>query len=388
VKEEIERDVPTAVPSGPRRTETEYIYYEAWEQEYPEASGPPFPSPTPYVLVGTTYRFGQRVRVPPLFVLADAQGGPVIGDGRQIYRVTVTWFNPTSQAVAVDHATQVTLRAITTAEGREVTNTWRTSVEAIEQSGISSLSRTIPPGESTVVVPILAPAGEPKTVDVTVQRSTSYAPEYASTGTPAAMPTTTPETSPTANTNLQAPTLDTVVVQFVNAGATDPPCDNPGAVTDYAVEGYTLNGGVADGPIAAPAGANRVVELALQQVGKPYVWGATGPNAFDCTGLMVWVYAQIGVRIPYRVSYEQYANLKPVDAAQLQPGDLVYFAAPGGRVSHAAMAIGDIDNDGTWDIVHAMSPAYGIRVTPDVFNSAYYAGPSCQLCIVGFRTMR
>lgn len=163
IKEVIERELPTAVPSGPRRTQEEYVYYEEWEQEYGSmADSPPFPSPTPYVLVGTTYRFGQRVRVPPLFVLVDAQGGPLTGDGRQLYQVTVTWFNPTTQAVAVDHAIQVTLRAITTPEDREVTNSWRTSVEASELSGISSVSRTIPPGESSVVVPILAPLVNPR----------------------------------------------------------------------------------------------------------------------------------------------------------------------------------------------------------------------------------
>ncbi|MCG2818265.1 MAG: NlpC/P60 family protein [Actinomycetia bacterium] len=64
--------------------------------------------------------------------------------------------------------------------------------------------------------------------------------------------------------------------------------------------------------------------LSLQHLGKPYVWGATGPNYFDCSGLVCYVYAQIGVRLP-RVTHSQVRVGRAVQAVELAPGDLVFF---------------------------------------------------------------
>ena len=77
-----------------------------------------------------------------------------------------------------------------------------------------------------------------------------------------------------------------------HAAQQHPPCADPGAVTNYG-----------DGPqsvpdLPAPPGTARVIQIALNQVGKPYIWGAKGPNAFDCSGLTEWSYAQIGIDIP------------------------------------------------------------------------------------------
>ena len=63
---------------------------------------------------------------------------------------------------------------------------------------------------------------------------------------------------------------------------------------------------------------------AQTKIGSPYVWGATGPDAFDCSGLTSWAYKQAGVDIP-RTSQEQAAQGTPVDINNLQPGDLVTF---------------------------------------------------------------
>jgi len=65
----------------------------------------------------------------------------------------------------------------------------------------------------------------------------------------------------------------------------------------------------------------QVVQLALAQVGKPYVWGAAGPNSFDCSGLMLWCYKQLGVNLAHKASI-QYTALHPVDRSQIRPGDL------------------------------------------------------------------
>lgn len=67
-----------------------------------------------------------------------------------------------------------------------------------------------------------------------------------------------------------------------------------------------------------------VTLLALQHLGQPYVHGATGPNAFDCSGLVCYVYAQIGVRLP-RVTFDQVHCGRGVSPAALAPGDLIFF---------------------------------------------------------------
>jgi NlpC/P60 family protein len=76
--------------------------------------------------------------------------------------------------------------------------------------------------------------------------------------------------------------------------------------------------------MAAPPGAARIIQLALAQVGKPYVWGAKGPEQFDCSGLVAWLYAQIGIRVPLGTA-GQWPQMKPVTAVDLQPGDLVFL---------------------------------------------------------------
>ncbi|WP_201330742.1 C40 family peptidase, partial [Lactobacillus nasalidis] len=96
----------------------------------------------------------------------------------------------------------------------------------------------------------------------------------------------------------------------------------------------------------APAGSswrqNAVVALAKAQVGKAYVWGATGPNSFDCSGLVQWVYK---TAIGQTVSRTTYTQVKEgvavaVSTASLQPGDLLFW----GSVSapyHVAIYVGN-----------------------------------------------
>jgi cell wall-associated NlpC family hydrolase len=95
---------------------------------------------------------------------------------------------------------------------------------------------------------------------------------------------------------------------------------------------------VAAAPAAASSSAAQVaVDTALAQVGDPYVYGATGPNSFDCSGLTSFSYKAAGISIP-RTSSAQSTFGTPVAKANLQPGDLVFFYSP---VSHVGMYIGN-----------------------------------------------
>jgi cell wall-associated NlpC family hydrolase len=75
---------------------------------------------------------------------------------------------------------------------------------------------------------------------------------------------------------------------------------------------------------APPATHGGVVGIAMQYLGVPYRWGGASPSGFDCSGLVMYVYAQVGVSLPHS-SYSQYGMGSPVSRDQLQAGDLVFF---------------------------------------------------------------
>lgn len=88
------------------------------------------------------------------------------------------------------------------------------------------------------------------------------------------------------------------------------------------------------------AKVQKVISVAKAQMGKPYRWGATGPSSFDCSGLMQYAFKNgAGVSLP-RVSRDQAKVGKKVSKAELQPGDLVFFAR-GGRINHVGMYVGN-----------------------------------------------
>jgi peptidoglycan DL-endopeptidase CwlO len=104
-------------------------------------------------------------------------------------------------------------------------------------------------------------------------------------------------------------------------------------------------------PPSAAAGA--VVEAALGQIGDPYVWGASGPNGFDCSGLTQFAYAAAGVSLPHS-SRAQAGMGVAVSRGELQPGDIVYFYSP---VSHVGIYIGN------GQMVHARTFGQPVAVT-------------------------
>ena len=96
-------------------------------------------------------------------------------------------------------------------------------------------------------------------------------------------------------------------------------------------------------PVAAPAPApqpstgERIVSIAQSKIGSPYVYGAAGPNAFDCSGFTSWVYAQAGKSIP-RTSQAQASAGQRVSLSNIQPGDIVVYY---GGASHVAIYAGN-----------------------------------------------
>ncbi|MFO7653356.1 MAG: C40 family peptidase [Candidatus Krumholzibacteriia bacterium] len=102
------------------------------------------------------------------------------------------------------------------------------------------------------------------------------------------------------------------------------------------------------GPIQAPApgGAEdavlgaRAAELATAQIGKPYSFGAIGPDRFDCSGLIFFVYGSLGVSLP-RVARDQMRAGVGVSLADARPGDLLFFRLRGSNVDHVGMYLGD-----------------------------------------------
>jgi peptidoglycan DL-endopeptidase CwlO len=98
-----------------------------------------------------------------------------------------------------------------------------------------------------------------------------------------------------------------------------------------------LGGGVTDGNLP-PERYSAAVGIAMKYLGVPYVWGGASPSGFDCSGLVMYVYAQLGVSLPhYTVSQYDYPNSVYVPRSELEPGDLVFFAGLG----HVGIYIGN-----------------------------------------------
>lgn len=112
--------------------------------------------------------------------------------------------------------------------------------------------------------------------------------------------------------------------------------------------------------------AKQLINLSLSKKGCKYVWGATGPNTFDCSGFTQWCYKNaLGIKIP-RVSRSQGSSGKQVEKKNLQPGDLVFFSnkGPKGTINHVGMFIGN------GEFIH--SPQTGDVVKISSLNGSYY----------------
>jgi cell wall-associated NlpC family hydrolase len=118
------------------------------------------------------------------------------------------------------------------------------------------------------------------------------------------------------------------------------PAGQPAAPVAQPAAAPQIGGGTSAPPAYTPPSNGslgaRAVAAAESRLGDPYVWAASGPSAFDCSGLVMWAFGQAGVSLPH-FSGAQYAMSEHISMSDLQPGDLVFPANPG---EHVAMYIG------------------------------------------------
>ena len=122
----------------------------------------------------------------------------------------------------------------------------------------------------------------------------------------------------------------------------------------------------ADNPAATVSGSE-IVSLAQQYLGVPYVYGGSSPSGFDCSGFTMYIFAQVGVKLPHGAT-SQLSYGASVSRSELQPGDLVFFQDYGAVASHVGIYIGGDQ------FIHASSSYYnGHCVVISSLTESYYA---------------
>ena len=142
----------------------------------------------------------------------------------------------------------------------------------------------------------------------------------------------------------------------------------------YASGGYTVSAvtpgsgsgpsgsctsGQLDAMVTPNAAVGLIISYAEEQIGKPYLWGGTGPDAFDCSGLVMMAYRAVGIYIP-RTSQEQWVWGPRIPASEVEPGDLVFFAGSDGTATapgHVGLVIGN------GQMIEAYATGFPIRIS-------------------------
>lgn len=136
------------------------------------------------------------------------------------------------------------------------------------------------------------------------------------------------------------------------------PDSGPGPAADPPAEDY---------PSPPPPVSGDAASIAMQYLGVPYVWGGASPSGFDCSGLVMYVYAQIGVYLPHSAAAQYYSGT-PISYSELAPGDLVFFGSP---ISHVGIYIGG------GSMIHAPFEGAVVSIT-GVGGGGSYSG-ACRL---------
>jgi cell wall-associated NlpC family hydrolase len=119
----------------------------------------------------------------------------------------------------------------------------------------------------------------------------------------------------------------------------------------------------------APSVGDDIAVRAISLLGKPYIWGGADLTGFDCSGLVRFIYDQVGIPVP-RTAAAQYSAAKPIALAGLKPGDLLFFRTQGQRISHVAIYTGE------GRFIHAPRTGQPVefRMLDDEYYRAHLAG--------------
>ncbi|MBV9822976.1 MAG: C40 family peptidase [Actinobacteria bacterium] len=145
------------------------------------------------------------------------------------------------------------------------------------------------------------------------------------------------------------------------------PQPSPAAVNRVMVHATAAVAAVAAAPVSqqpvvhASGGAGTAIAEARAQLGKPYQYGASGPNSFDCSGLTAWAWRAAGVSLPHSAASQQGMGT-PVSRENLQPGDLVFFGSP---AYHVGIYVGD------GMMIHAPTSGDVVKMSPLAYMSDY-----------------
>ncbi|HEX6293017.1 MAG TPA: NlpC/P60 family protein [Herpetosiphonaceae bacterium] len=339
-----------------------------YEREpYNEIGREPILRPTPQTKTGTSFYLGQIINLQPALdvqLTVETRGEPIIRDAGvvQLFIVRATWHNR-GDPFPFDPARQLVISSIRRPDGRLLAGPWRWDLAAAEAAWLTptdaALHTEIPTGESTLQVPILAPTGSVAVLDL--------------------------QLDPPDATEASAGSLR---VQFT--AAEEPDCEHAGTVAAvYDEEGREAV------PPPVPGGSATLIAFARQQLGRQYCWGGKGwspcsgytpqdgqvtpPCAsypcWDCSGLTWGAYNAAGIVIGHGTSNQKNYPAVPID--QIQPGDLLLFGGinqvgRGARITHVGLYAGDLDGDGTGDMIHAASYPTGVVIAKNILGNRYY----------------
>ncbi|HPF81792.1 C40 family peptidase [Nostocoides australiense] len=186
-----------------------------------------------------------------------------------------------------------------------------------------------PPASGTATPPVATGTSTRPTSSATRPTATSTSPRPTSTSTPptstssSTRPTSTStSTRPTSTSTSTRPTSTSTSTRPTTTSSSTPPPTSTSTSTP---------------PPAS--GAAAAIAYAQAQLGKPYLWGGSGPDAFDCSGLTMMAWRQAGVYLSHYTG-AQYAETARVPIDQLQPGDLVFFGSSGESSHHMGLYVG------------------------------------------------
>ncbi|WP_160677777.1 C40 family peptidase [Clostridium sp. C8-1-8] len=154
-----------------------------------------------------------------------------------------------------------------------------------------------------------------------------------------------------ARTKVVSPDVDSKIVNYIEKAKKAVDNKKAAATTQtFVSRGSSVSGSV-------PASSSSVLSEAYKYLGIPYVWGAGGPNSFDCSGFTSYVFGKLGVNLP-RTTYDQINVGTSVSYSDLQPGDLVFTRGSASRPEHVGIYVGG------GQMIHAPRTGENVKVGP------------------------